>query len=232
MWFAAKTPALFVRSSDRCRISIVNGCRERATLPSRRSDRPSTSECFKPVITVREVFKDDGSSALFALFALERSMPLTADQTAALSLLAVFAACAQAEADGAPLDEGFRTLLEDADALYQLAPPSMHLRHLLVAAWERMAGHSCARFTRQIAKMARACDNIVEQTARQGRRRNQELAELAVMPIMRDAEELAEVIDEFRAHVVSTPVVAELDALSASLVDIQRQAANIRRGRY
>jgi hypothetical protein len=183
-------------------------------------------------IAVREVFKDDGSSALFALFALERSMPLTADQTAALSLLAVFAACAQAEADGAPLDEGFRTLLEDADALYQLAPPSMHLRHLLVAAWERMAGHSCARFTRQIAKMARACDNIVEQTARQGRRRNQELAELAVMPIMRDAEELAEVIDEFRAHVVSTPVVAELDALSASLVDIQRQAANIRRGRY
>ena len=180
-------------------------------------------------IAVRRVFDDDGSSALFALFSVERAMPVSSDQRASLSTLAVLAACAQADPADAPLDESFRRLLVDAEVYFRDAPASLHQRHLLAAAWEQLAVHHAAHFGRLVAKMQRSSENIVEQASREGRRRNGQLAELAMEPILHDASVVGDSIAEFRAHVTSSPVAAELDAMSAALDEVRSRAVQLRR---
>ena len=183
-------------------------------------------------VAVRRVFDDDGSSALFALFSVERSLPVLSDQKASLSTLAVLAACAQADPADPPLDESYRRLLADAEVHFRDAPATLHQRHLLAAAWEQLAVHHAAHFRRLVAKMQRSSENIVEQASRHGRRRNGQLAELAMEPILHDAAIVGESIADFRAHVTSTPVAAELDAMSAALDDVRGRAEQLRRGRF
>ena len=183
-------------------------------------------------VAMRRVFDDDGSSALFALFSVERSLPVMSDQRASLATLAVLAACAQADPADPPLDESYRRLLADAEVHFRDAPAALHQRHLLAAAWEQLAVHHAAHFRRLVAKMQRSSENIVDQAARQGRRRNGQLAELAMEPILHDAAIVGDSIAEFRAHVTSTPVAVELDAMSAALDDVRSRAEQLRRGRF
>lgn len=184
-------------------------------------------------IAVRRVFDDDGSSALFALFAIERSMPVTADQRAAIAPLAVLAVCAQSDADEAPPADGYRQLLVDADIHYRDRPCPLHVRHLLAAAWEQLGHQHAVHIQRRVGRMHRSTENIVDQASRQGRqRRSAHLAELAMEPILHDADLVVEAINEFRDHVSSTPVALEFDDLMAMIGDIRRRAEQLRRGRF
>ena len=206
------------------------------TYALRSSDPPAWVSAERDAaiaIAVRRVFDDDGSSALFALFTIERSMPVTADQRAALAPLAVLAVCAQSDSDEAPPEDGYRQLLVDADIHYRDRPCPLHVRHLLAAAWEQLGHQHAVHIQRRVARMHRSTENIVDQAARQGRqRRSAHLAELAMEPILHDAELAVEAINEFRAHVASTPVAGEFDDVMATIGDIRRRAEQLRRGRF
>ena len=80
--------------------------------------------------------------------------------------------------------------------------------------------------------MQRSSESIVEQASRHGRRRNGQLAELAMEPILQDAAIVGDFIAKFHSHVASTPTVAELDAMSAALDEVRGRAEQLRRGRF
>jgi hypothetical protein len=230
-----------VRSSPEVRVyqARATGPREfvdSLTFVLRSANPPSWAAVERDAavaVAVRSVFDDDGSCALLALFAIERTMPVTADQAAALAPLAVLAVCAQADPADPPPADGYRQLLVDAEIYFRDRPCPMHIRHLLAAAWERLSHQHALHLQRLVTRMERSSENIISQASRQGRhRRNAQLAELAMEPILHDAALVTEAIAEFRTHVASTPVAAEFDAMLATIDGIRVRANQLRRGRF
>ncbi len=172
---------------------------------------------------VRRVFDDDGSSALFALFAIQRKMPVTVDQRALLAPLAVLAVTAQHEPDGEPPADVYLQLLSEATDHWLDRRPSPHLAHVMDTAWVRLAAAHVAFLDGVVERMVRAVDDLDRRLRRDPRqRRNTTAMRAAIEPILDDAIAADDVLSEFRPHVSGTPVARDIDELLRTVREIRR----------
>ncbi|MCB1001869.1 MAG: hypothetical protein KDB40_21435 [Acidimicrobiales bacterium] len=171
----------------------------------------------------RHVFDDDGSSALFALFAIQRKMPMGVEHRAVLAPLAVLAVSEHAEPGGEPPPDVYLQLLEEADAFWTEHRPSAHMARVLDTAWERLAVCHVGFLDRVVERMVRAVDDLDRRIRRDPRhRRNTPALRDALEPILDDAIAADDVLSEFRPHVVGAPVAREIDDLLRTVRDIRR----------
>jgi hypothetical protein len=174
-------------------------------------------------IAVRRVFEDDGSSALLALFAIQRKMPISADQRALLAPLAVLAVAAQDDPDGEPPADVHLQLLSEATDHWLDRRPSPHLAHVMDTAWERLAARHVEFLDGVIERMVRAVDDLDRRLRRDPRqRRNTPALRAAIEPILDDAIAADDVLSEFRPHVAGTPVARDIDDLLRTVREIRR----------
>jgi hypothetical protein len=174
-------------------------------------------------IAARHVFDDDGSSALFALFAVQRKMPVSADHRALLAPLAVLAVSEQTEPGTDPPPDVYLQLLAEADAHWVDLRPSPHLLQVMDAAWERLATCHVRFLELVIERMVRAVEDLDRRLRRDPRqRRNVGALRDSLEPILDDAIAADDVLSEFRPHVTGTPIAREIDDLLRTVRDIRR----------
>lgn len=174
-------------------------------------------------VAARHVFDDDGSSALFALFSIQRKMPVSVEQRAVLAPLAVLAVCEQSEIGAEPPSDVYLQLLADADVFWTEHHPSPHMHHILDTAWERLATCHVGFLDRVIDRMLHAVDDLDRRLRRDPRqRRNVGALRDALEPILDDAIAADDVLSEFRPHVVGAPIARDIDDLLRSVRDIRR----------
>ena len=174
-------------------------------------------------IAGRHVFDDDGSCALFALFAVQRKMPVTADHRSLLAPLAVLAVSEQTEPGSDPPPDTYLQLLADADSHWSDRRPSPHLLHVMDAAWERLATCHVRFLEPVIDRMVQAVEDLDRRLRRDPRqRRNVPALRAALEPILDDAIAADDVLSEFRPHVAGTPIAREIDDLLRTVRDIRR----------
>ncbi|CAB4549122.1 MAG: hypothetical protein F2534_04935 [Actinobacteria bacterium] len=171
----------------------------------------------------RHVFDDDGSSALFALFAVQRKMPVTPEQQALLAPLAVLAVSAQTERGDDPPPDSYLTLLAEADTHWLETRPTAHVRTVMDVAWERLATCHVRFLEIVIDKMVRAVEDLDRRLRRDPRlRKNAALLRTQLEPILDDAIAADDVLSEFRPHVTGAPIAREIDDLLRIVRDIRR----------
>ena len=164
-------------------------------------------------IAARHVFDDDGSSALFALFAVQRKMPVSADHRALLAPLAVLAVSEQTEPGAEPPPDVYLQLLAEADAHWVDLRPSPHLLQVMDAAWERLATCHVRFLELVIDRMVRAVEDLDRRLRRDPRqRRNVGALRDSLEPILDDAIAADDVLSEFRPHVTGTPIAREISS--------------------
>lgn len=174
-------------------------------------------------IAARHVFDDDGSSALFALFAVQRKMPVTAEQRALLAPLAVLAVSEQTEPGADPPPDSYLTLLAEADAHWLDTRPTPHVQHVMDAAWERLATCHVRFLELVIDRMVRAVEDLDRRLRRDPRqRRNMTAMRTSLEPILDDAIAADDVLSEFRPHITGAPIAREIDELLRTVRDIRR----------
>jgi hypothetical protein len=174
-------------------------------------------------IAARHVFDDDGSSALFALFAIQRKLPLSVEQRALLAPLAVLAVCEQTEPGGEPPADAYLDLLVDATAHWTERRPTAHMAHVMDTAWERLATSHVGFLDHVVERMVRAVEDLDRRLRRDPRqRRNAPALRAALEPILDDAVAADDVLSEFRPHVAGTPVARDIDDLLRTVRDIRR----------
>jgi hypothetical protein len=174
-------------------------------------------------IAARHVFDDDGSCALFALFAVQRKMPVPPDHRALLAPLAVLAVTAQTEPGADPPPDSYLQLLADADAHWSDLRPSAHLRQVMDVAWERLATCHVRFLELVVDRMVRAVEDLDRRLRHEPRqRRNMQALRASLEPILDDAIAADDVLSEFRPHVTGTPVAREIDDLLRTVRDIRR----------
>lgn len=173
-------------------------------------------------IAVRHVFDDDGSSALFAQFAIQRKMPASAEQRSLLAPLAVLAVCEQCEPGGEPPADVYLRLLADATSLWTERRPSPHLAHVMDTAWERLAGCHVSYLDLVVERMVHAVEDLDRRLRRDPRQRRNGSMPAVLEPILDDAVAADDVLSEFRPHVTGTAVARDIDELLRTVRDIRR----------
>ena len=179
-------------------------------------------------IAVRSVFDDDGSSALFALFAIERKLPMEQHHRSMLAPLAALAMCEQYDPGMEPPAAMFRQLLLDADEEWRRSRPSAHMRHLMEAAWERLAEASVHHLELAVQRMVRDVDDVADHLRRDVKYRRNTHAVLAVIePIVDDAVAADDVLSTFRPRVAGRALLSDIDDLLLALRDVRRAAMRL-----
>jgi hypothetical protein len=179
-------------------------------------------------IAVRSVFDDDGSSALFAMFALERKLPMEPRQRALLAPLAVLAACEHHDPTMEPPGDGYRRLLVDAEHEWRVQRPSTHVLHLMDTAWERLAQTHVQHLDIAVDRMVRDVENLARRLRNDSRaRRNTAAVRSVVEPILEDAIAADDALSEFRSRISASALAHDVDELLQTVRDIRRAAMRL-----
>ncbi len=179
-------------------------------------------------ICVRSVFDDDGSSALFAMFALERKLPMEPRQRAMLAPLAVLAVCEHHDPTMEPPSDGYRRLLAEAEHEWRVQRPSAHLHHLMDTAWERLAQTHVRHLDIAVDRMVHDVENLARRLRNDPRaRRNTTALRSVVEPILEDAIAADDALSEFRPRIGGGTLARDVDELLQTVRDIRRAAMRL-----
>jgi hypothetical protein len=176
-------------------------------------------------IAARCVFDDDGSSALFALFAVQRKLPIEPAQRVLLAPLAVLAICEQNDDEDGPPADIYTRLLADAESSRRDIRTSPRIDHLMNVAWDRLAQAHVRYLDGVVERMRRAVSDLERRVRIDARsRRNVQGLRSALEPIIDDAVAADDVLSEFRPHVSGTLVGRDIDDLLYTVREIRRTA--------
>lgn len=179
-------------------------------------------------IAVRAVFDDDGSSALFAMFAMERKLPMDVRQRALLTPLAVLAVCEHHDPTMEPPADSYRRLLAEAEHEWRVHRPSPHVQHLMDTAWERLAQTHVEHLDLAVDRMVRDVENLARRLRNDPRaRRNTNAVRAVIEPILEDAIAADDALSEFRPRISGGALVRDVDELLQTVRDIRRAAMRL-----
>lgn len=177
---------------------------------------------------VRRAFDDDGSSALFAMFAVQRQLPATPEQQAMLAPLAVLAMCAQLESPEPAPPAGYLQLLADADHEWRQRPVPVQVQRLMDTAWHRLAVSHVEHLDLVTATMQDALDELTRRVRRGARVRRDLLAQQdATDRILDDAIAADDVLSTLRLHVHDAGLRHDVDRLLRTVREIRRAAMRV-----